>query len=102
MCVRAAFEFLLKHYQQRTFDQTVSQAKPQAFNDISEYFVTQVCCYISTCCSLLVWAGWMRACLPLPEYKGRHVQLEAMRWRGYHRVAHESEEAQRCSDMSAR
>jgi len=37
----AAFEFLLKHYQQRTFDQAVSQAKSQSFNDIAEYFVTQ-------------------------------------------------------------
>ena len=39
--LRAAFEFLLKHYQQRTFDQAVSQAKSQTFNDIAEYFVTQ-------------------------------------------------------------
>ena len=41
VCRCAAFEFLLKHYQQRTFDQAVSQAKSQSFNDIAEYFVTQ-------------------------------------------------------------
>ena len=56
VCQYAAFEFFLKHYQQRTFDQAVSQAKPQAFNDVSEYFVTQACCV--TCHTVLMLPVW--------------------------------------------